>query len=53
MAHEHSVSGAFRGYQLASRTARALKYARLAAMGCAAASLALGGLRALRRFREE
>ena len=42
-----------RGYQWASRTATVLKYARLAAMGCAAASLVLGGVRIVKLFREE
>ena len=46
------VSGALRGFQIASRTVKALRYAQIAAMGCAAASLVLGGVRLVRQYRD-
>ena len=52
MHHEHGVSNAIRGYQMASRAAKVLRVAQMAAMGCAVASLALGGVRAIKKFRE-
>jgi len=53
MNYEHSAAGALKGYKWASRAASALKYAHYAAMGCAAASLVLGGIRIARQFRAE
>ena len=47
------VSSAFKGYQAAARAAKVLNVAHKAALGAAAASLVIGGLRAVKRFREE
>jgi len=52
MKHDHNATQAFRYYQLASRTAKALRVAHVAAMGCAAASLVVGGVRVVQRLRE-
>jgi len=52
MKHEHNAAQAFRYYHLASKTAKALRVAHMAAMGCAAASLVVGGVRIVQKFRE-
>ena len=49
----NELAQALKGYQWASRAATALKYAQIAAMGCAAASLVAGGVRVVKRLREE
>jgi len=50
---EKSVSRALNGYRAAAKAARAFKIAHGVALGCAAAALAVGGIRAVRRMRED
>ena len=50
---EKSAITAFRGYRFASKTAKVLRVAHVAAMGAAAASLVVGGVRIVKRFRGE
>ena len=52
MKHEHSAMQALRGYHIAARTAKVLRVAHFVALGCAAASLAVGGARVVKKFRE-
>ena len=52
MKHEHNAMQAFRYYRIASRAAKALQVAHMAAMGAAAASLVVGGVRVVQRLRE-
>ena len=53
MKQDNGVSQAFRGYHAAARAAKVLNIAHKAAMGAAAASLVVGGLRIVKWFREE
>jgi len=48
---EKSAITAFRGYQYAARAAKVLRVAHMAAMGAAAASLVVGGVRIVKHFR--
>jgi len=50
---EKSAVAAFRGYHYAARAAKVLRVAQMAAMGAAAASLVVGGVRIVKRFRGE
>ena len=53
MKQDNNTMQAFRYYHMASRAAKALRVAQVAAMGCAAASLVVGGARVVQRFREK
>jgi hypothetical protein len=50
---EKNAFSALRGYQLASRTAKVLRVAHMAALGVAAASLVVGGVRVVKQFKGE
>ena len=50
---EKSVSQALRYYRAAARAAKVMKAAHVVALGCAAAALAVGGARAVRRLGGE
>jgi len=48
---EKSMGHALRGYRRAARAAKAFQIAHGVALGCAAASLVAGGIRAVRKLR--
>ena len=50
---QNGVTQAFKGYRTAARAAKMLRVAHMAALGCAAASLVLGGVRVFKRFSDE
>ena len=47
-----SIGSAIRGFRAAARVARIFQAGQVIALGCAAASLVVGGVRAVRRIRE-
>ena len=49
---EKTVLQALKGYRAAAKVAKAFQVAHGVALGCAAASLVLGGVRAVKRMRE-
>jgi len=53
MEYLSDIAQALHHYKWATRAMKALKVAQVAAMGCAAASLIVGGVRVIKRFREE
>ena len=50
---EHSIGQAFKGFRVAAKAAKALQVAQAVALGCAAASLVVGGMRAVKKMRGE
>jgi hypothetical protein len=46
-----TIFSALRGYQIAQRTAKVLRVLHIIALGAAAASLAIGGLRVVQGFK--
>ncbi len=50
--NEANISQALKTYRTAARAAKAFQVAHAVALGCAAASLAVGGLRTVKRLRE-
>ena len=50
---EKNIGQALKGFRVASKAAKALQVAHGIALGCAAASLVIGGVRAVRRMRGE
>ena len=48
---EKSIGHALRNYQRAAKIAKAFQIAHGVALGCAAASLAVGSIRAVRKLR--
>ena len=53
MKEEKSAVSALRSFQIASQTAKVLRVAQVAAMGVAAASLVVGGVRVVKQFKGE
>ena len=50
---EKSIGQALKAYRTAAKAAKAFQVARGVALGCAAAALAVGGVRAVQRLRGE
>ena len=50
---ERSIAHALKCYSAAAKAAKAFQVARGVALGCAAAALAVGGVRAVKRMRGE
>ena len=48
---EKSIGQALKAYRTAAKAAKAFQVARVMALGCAAASLAVGGMRTVQRLR--
>jgi len=49
--NEKSIGQALKGFRAAARVARVFQAGQVIALGCAAASLVVGGVRAVRRIR--
>ena len=49
---QKSIGQALKGYRMAAKAARAFQVAHGVALGCAAASLVLSGVRAVRKIRD-